>query len=80
MFAIFVAPSKSPKLTNCYMRKDYLKMNTFIIMTLLLIAIGYVLNGLLTLIWNIVAFIFNGIKVIAGHLDTIKKLITGEIK
>lgn len=55
-------------------------MNTFIIMTLLLIAIGYVLNGLLTLVWNIVAFIFNSIKVIIGHLDTIKKLITGEIK
>lgn len=55
-------------------------MNTFIVMILMLAIIIYILRGVIMLIWTIGAFIYKNIKAFFGHLDTIKKLINGEMK
>jgi len=55
-------------------------MGNLLLLILIFSAVAYLLKGLIDLAWTIAVFIYQGIKTIAGHLNTIKMLINGEMK
>lgn len=55
-------------------------MGNLLLLILFLLAVAYLLKGLIDLVWTIAIFIYQGVKTIAGHLNTIRMLINGEMK
>ena len=55
-------------------------MGNLLLLILFLLTVAYLLKGLIDLVWTIAIFIYQGVKTIAGHLNTIRMLINGEMK